>query len=150
MLWNVNFDLPEDQNYSISLIPEDGDTTEVITNSNIGDAPFKTLPTSGFTYSGKYSLELAIVSEESEKEIIYQTDIDKDLKLGANYQILLQYFSNETDLNSGYILQQITSENELHIAWLLPQFVIMTAGEIMFSITSLQFSFTQVSLFTSQ
>jgi dipeptide/tripeptide permease len=28
--------------------------------------------------------------------------------------------------------------------WLLPQFIVMTAAEIMFSITSLQFSYTQV------
>ena len=31
--------------------------------------------------------------------------------------------------------------------WLLPQFVVMTAAEIMFSITSLQFSYTQVSVY---
>jgi solute carrier family 15 oligopeptide transporter 1 len=30
--------------------------------------------------------------------------------------------------------------------WLLPQFIVMTMGEIMFSITGLEFSFTQASV----
>ena len=43
-----------------------------------------------------------------------------------------------------FILHQITSENTVYIMWLVPQFIVMTAAEIMFSITSLQFSYTQV------
>ena len=70
-------------------------------------------------------------------------DIDNmEFKLGGNYQILIQT-NEDGDLNT-FVAQQVTKENEIHIFWLLPQFVIMTAGEIMFSITSLQFSFTQV------
>ena len=65
-----------------------------------------------------------------------------DLKLGAVYEILFQF--NSTELRT-ISVSKVTSENEIHIFYLLPQFVIMTAGEIMFSITSLQFSFTQVS-----
>ena len=72
----------------------------------------------------------------------------EELLQGANYQILLQFSEDKLDPNvalaSNLIVHKITSENELHIFLLLPQFVIMTAGEIMFSITSLQFSFTQV------
>ena len=71
-----------------------------------------------------------------------------ELLQGANYQILFQFSEDQEDPNvalaSNLIVHKITSENELHIFLLLPQFVIMTAGEIMFSITSLQFSFTQV------
>ena len=40
--------------------------------------------------------------------------------------------------------ETIALENNVQILWLLPQFIIMTAGEIMFSITTMQFSFTQV------
>ena len=72
-------------------------------------------------------------------------ELGEDLLQGANYQILLQYIEGQENPNlSKLIVHKITSENELHIFLLLPQFVIMTAGEIMFSITSLQFSFTQV------
>ena len=61
---------------------------------------------------------------------------------------MLQYIEGQENPNlSKLIVHKITSENELHIFLLLPQFVIMTAGEIMFSITSLQFSFTQVFWF---
>lgn len=33
----------------------------------------------------------------------------------------------------------------IHIAWQLPQIIVMSAAEIMFSITSLEFAFTQVN-----
>lgn len=34
--------------------------------------------------------------------------------------------------------------NYIHILWQLPQITVMTAAEIMFSITALEFAFTQV------
>lgn len=34
--------------------------------------------------------------------------------------------------------------NNVHIAWQIPQYVIITAGEVMFSITGLEFSYSQV------
>lgn len=34
--------------------------------------------------------------------------------------------------------------NKVHLLWQLPQYIIITASEIMFSITGLEFSFTQV------
>lgn len=38
----------------------------------------------------------------------------------------------------------ITEKNDLHMLLLLPQYIVLTAGEVLFSITSLSFSFTQV------
>ena len=32
----------------------------------------------------------------------------------------------------------------MHMLWLIPQYFVMTMGEVMFSITGLEFSFTQV------
>lgn len=37
----------------------------------------------------------------------------------------------------------ITPPNSIHILWLIPQYVVMTMGEVMFSVTGLEFSFTQ-------
>lgn len=35
--------------------------------------------------------------------------------------------------------------NDFHIAFQVPQYVLMTAGEVMFSITGLEFSYSQVT-----
>ncbi len=37
----------------------------------------------------------------------------------------------------------VTEPNSIHMLWLLPQYMILTAGEVLFSITSLAFAFTQ-------
>ena len=38
----------------------------------------------------------------------------------------------------------LTKENSVHMLWLIPQFFVITVGEIMFSITALEFSYSQV------
>ena len=38
----------------------------------------------------------------------------------------------------------ITAPNDLHMLWQLPQYILITAGEIMVSITVLAFAFTEV------
>jgi hypothetical protein len=43
-------------------------------------------------------------------------------------------------------LLTITQPNSIHMLWLIPQYFVMTMGEVMFSITGLEFSFTQVSI----
>jgi dipeptide/tripeptide permease len=45
-------------------------------------------------------------------------------------------------------LLTITQPNSIHMLWLVPQYFVMTMGEVMFSITGLEFSFTQVSIIT--
>ncbi len=40
-------------------------------------------------------------------------------------------------------IEEITPPNSVHIAWLIPQYIVLTAGEVLFSITSLAFAFTQ-------
>lgn len=37
----------------------------------------------------------------------------------------------------------LTSENTVHMMWLLPQYIVITVGEIIFSITGLEFSYSQ-------
>ena len=38
----------------------------------------------------------------------------------------------------------LTQENSIHMFWLLPQYFVITVGEIMLSITGLEFSYSQV------
>ena len=39
----------------------------------------------------------------------------------------------------------LTRENTVHMLWLIPQYFVMTVGEILFSITGLEFSYSRVS-----
>ena len=72
-------------------------------------------------------------------------------KLDVNILLLLYHYKRRTYSAICYLnfqnttaFETIALENNVQILWLLPQFIIMTAGEIMFSITTMQFSFTQV------
>ena len=40
-------------------------------------------------------------------------------------------------------IEEVTQANSLHMMWLLPQYIILTCGEILFSITGLEFAYTQ-------
>ena len=48
-------------------------------------------------------------------------------------------------LQDPIIIHEITKPNQISTFWQLPQIMIITAGEIMFSITSLKFAFSQVT-----
>ncbi|XP_072931088.1 peptide transporter family 1-like isoform X2 [Epargyreus clarus] len=61
-------------------------------------------------------------------------------KAGAVYTINVY-----EDTTGSYMANavMITPPNTVHILWLIPQYVVMTMGEVMFSVTGLEFSFTQ-------
>lgn len=61
-----------------------------------------------------------------------------DFRLGGTYTIMI---NKDGELKMNYLT--VTEPNSIHIAWLLPQYFIITAAEIMFSITGLEFSYTQ-------
>ncbi|XP_043801458.1 peptide transporter family 1 isoform X2 [Apis laboriosa] len=60
-------------------------------------------------------------------------------KLGGVYTILGSVIENET--NAAVVT--VTDPNSVHILWLIPQYVIITMSEVMFSVTGLEFAFTQ-------
>lgn len=62
------------------------------------------------------------------------------LKLGGVYTFVI----TENNLNQITLEEHvIAAPNSIHMFWLLPQYIIITAGEVMFSVTGLEFSFTQ-------
>ncbi|XP_076649962.1 peptide transporter family 1 isoform X2 [Halictus rubicundus] len=62
-----------------------------------------------------------------------------ELKLGGVYSIVGYAFGENTKLD----VITVTEPNSMHILWLVPQYVIITMGEVMFSVTGLEFAFTQ-------
>ncbi|XP_069688352.1 peptide transporter family 1 isoform X4 [Periplaneta americana] len=61
------------------------------------------------------------------------------MDLGGVYSFTIQ--ENDGELN--YKLLTVTQPNSIHMLWLIPQYFVITMGEVMFSITGLEFSFTQ-------
>jgi len=62
--------------------------------------------------------------------------------LGGCYTVLIQRSFNQS--GEDFLLPiEVTPANSVHMLWLLPQYFIMTVAEVMFSVTGLQFSFTQ-------
>ncbi|XP_068235050.1 solute carrier family 15 member 2 isoform X2 [Palaemon carinicauda] len=78
--------------------------------------------------------KLDVHEEESVGEIT--------VKFGGVYNFLVEK-PLETGANTTVTLYQITAENSVHMLWLIPQYLIITISEVMFSITGLEFSFTQ-------
>ena len=65
-------------------------------------------------------------------------------EFGANYVFL--YLEHGGDLAPEFKKHSITPANEVHMFFIVPQYFVMTCGEVMFSITGLEFAFSQVSL----
>lgn len=66
-----------------------------------------------------------------------KVNADIDIQPGGVYALIIG------DKNYAGKLLTISPPNSIHMLWLLPQYIIVTAAEIMFSITGLEFSFTQ-------
>ncbi|XP_076170148.1 peptide transporter family 1 [Ptiloglossa arizonensis] len=68
---------------------------------------------------------------------INQTKVKSDVpfKLGGVYTIV----GSSKSVN----VVTVTDPNSMHILWLIPQYVFLTMGEVMFSVNGLEFAFTQ-------
>ncbi|CAL8109757.1 unnamed protein product [Orchesella dallaii] len=89
---------------------------------------------------------LSMVSDNYENGVAFPLSVE--LELGGSYlATVVRNYGVEGDGTdaSHYIVarHEITKPNSVHMLWLLPQFVIMTIGEIMFSITIMDFSYTE-------
>ncbi|XP_055924152.1 solute carrier family 15 member 1-like isoform X2 [Argiope bruennichi] len=100
------------------------------------------LLTSGVTeYSktspGKYKIYLPLNDTAHEKEPVGEID----LKSGGIY-IGVIYQSSSPNI-SNFMVISMVEPNTVSILWQIPSYVILTTGEIMFSITGLEFSYSQ-------
>ncbi|XP_039186068.1 solute carrier family 15 member 2 isoform X1 [Crotalus tigris] len=62
------------------------------------------------------------------------------LDFGASYTVVLTQISTET--LQAWKIEDIPANN-VHISWQMPQYLLISAGEVMFSITGLAFSYSQ-------
>lgn len=69
--------------------------------------------------------------------------IQTTLKTGGVYTVLINEL-NAQQYQAKVI--EITEPNSMNILWLIPQYVVMTLGEVMFSVTGLEFSYSQAPL----
>lgn len=98
--------------------------------------------------SGSHDYEMTA----NETELIPVTsnnyDVFVDNKLVGNYRVhtggVYTLILDEPD-EGNYVgtLLEITDPNSMNILWLIPQYVVMTLGEVMFSVTGLEFSYAQ-------
>lgn len=73
--------------------------------------------------------------------LVDNTVVSKEyLKVGGIYTVII---NEETTgvYKSNVVI--VTEPNSMSIFWLIPQYVIMTLGEVMFSVTGLEFSYAQ-------
>ncbi|KAL3055939.1 hypothetical protein OYC64_018610 [Pagothenia borchgrevinki] len=61
------------------------------------------------------------------------------LDFGASYTVILMEASGQIVAHR----MEDVKANSVHIAWQIPQYVLLTIGEVMFSITGLEFSYSQ-------
>uniref|UniRef100_A0A7N6BW83 Solute carrier family 15 member 2 n=1 Tax=Anabas testudineus TaxID=64144 RepID=A0A7N6BW83_ANATE len=80
-----------------------------------------------------------IAAAESVKNSEECSDLNLGLlDFGASYTVIL----TNSDTIVPHKMEDVQANN-VHIAWQIPQYVLLTAGEVMFSITGLEFSYSQ-------
>ncbi|XP_017074940.1 peptide transporter family 1 isoform X3 [Drosophila eugracilis] len=107
-------------------------TTRVVWTENSGENVALDLPARNHDLyelnTGGYSVQVAD-----------QNLTQLELRAGGVYALLIG------QSHGTFVSRQIevTSPNSMHMLWLVPQYVVMTLGEVMFSVTGLGFSYSQ-------
>ncbi|XP_003991740.4 solute carrier family 15 member 2 isoform X1 [Felis catus] len=94
-----------------------------------------------------YGVSAYITVQSGEYAAVHCRTEDKDfllnmglLDFGATYLFVI---TNNTNQDPQAWKMKDTPANKLSIAWQLPQYALVTAGEVMFSVTGLEFSYSQ-------
>ncbi|XP_017472595.1 PREDICTED: peptide transporter family 1 isoform X1 [Rhagoletis zephyria] len=81
-----------------------------------------------------------VANGESELQVANKKIASINTKGGGVYALLVHGNARDGFTSKSHI---ITPPNSIHIMWQLPQIIVITAAEIMFSVTGLEFSYTQ-------
>jgi hypothetical protein len=92
----------------------------------------------------RYNLQLEIPANETLNRPRRFVNVNESIKprLGGNYILTMTVQPGNDEPK--VLLSTVTEPNSLHMLWLLPQYIVITISEILFSITGLEFSFSQV------
>nr|XP_023682684.1 solute carrier family 15 member 2-like isoform X1 [Paramormyrops kingsleyae]XP_023682685.1 solute carrier family 15 member 2-like isoform X1 [Paramormyrops kingsleyae]XP_023682686.1 solute carrier family 15 member 2-like isoform X1 [Paramormyrops kingsleyae]XP_023682688.1 solute carrier family 15 member 2-like isoform X1 [Paramormyrops kingsleyae] len=108
-------------------------------NVTVGGQDFQVAPAYGISPSksvmrAQYS-DVKCMSDQNQ----YSLDLGL-LDFGASYTVIL-----DPQIPNGLVARKMEDvhANNVHIAWQVPQYALITAGEVMFSITGLEFSYSQ-------
>ena len=83
---------------------------------------------------GEYSYEVSGCFEQESQ------NLPERLEQGANYNMAI-VGDQQTGLR--LVWYRVTEPNSIHIFWLLPQYLVISVCEVLFSITSLEFAYSQ-------
>ncbi|GAB0094457.1 hypothetical protein DMENIID0001_097630 [Sergentomyia squamirostris] len=74
-------------------------------------------------------------------EVTYNSNAYSEIEVGIGgvYSYVLGMIAGQRNFTE----YQVKPANSVHMLWQVPQYVIMTAGEVMFSVTGLEFSYSQ-------
>ena len=62
---------------------------------------------------------------------------------GGVYTLVVTRELGDSESQMRAVLHTLTTPNSIHILWQFPQYFIITASEVMFSVTGLEFSYSQ-------
>ncbi|KAB5576994.1 hypothetical protein PHYPO_G00204890 [Pangasianodon hypophthalmus] len=109
-------------------------------NMNITVGSVNFFAPSSYGISASLSVERGIYTQVTCKSDTKTYYIDLGLlDFGATYTFILGMGTETLELHK----MEDVQANNVHIAWQIPQYVLITAGEVMFSITGLEFSYSQ-------
>ncbi|NWH73048.1 S15A1 protein, partial [Piaya cayana] len=126
---------PEEGNNLIRFINNLPDTINV----TMGDTYFGALTSlsdSDYkTFSGGRTYNVAVM-----RNSVPCSFTSKPLGFGSAYTIVINECSEQT---SDVVYSEDIPPNTVHMAWQIPQYFILTCGEVVFSVTGLEFSYSQ-------
>ncbi|KAK6486942.1 solute carrier family 15 member 1-like [Huso huso] len=69
--------------------------------------------------------------------------VSKSFGFGSSYTVVIQNLICESQQVANLTYIEDIQPNTIHMAWQIPQYFLMTVGEVVFSVTGLEFSYSQ-------